>query len=362
MKSAKQQAVLAFIGSLAAAGPALGAPAQFEAGLTLVGQTSDADAADSEAVASLDLITTVPMGAGAWTVYVEGNTTPEDGGVSAALPEANADAGSAVDRDGNGRLQVSELHYGVSAGGGQAVAGLLDVTAYLDTSAVANDEAGQFLGAGFVNNPTVAFPDYTLGGVYARPAAGRGFGWVAAVAGSNGLGDNPDASYSELVDLGEDGKGVFSALELQWQAGPTLLRLGGWWSTADHEALDGGGDDLDNRGVYLSTDWTEGPVGFNLRAGLARESVSEAADFVALALEYRAADGRLGLGWARTGASDDLGPGAEATQQAEFYLRMDFSPNLHLTPSVQWLLDSGLGSSPAGEDAVVGSLRLGLAY
>ena len=109
-------------------------------------------------------------------------------------------------------------------------------------------------------------------------------------------------------------------------------------------------------------DWLQGPVGMNLRAGLAREAVSEAADFVALALEYRAADGRLGLGWARTGASEDLGPEAEATQQAELYLRMDFGPRLHLTPSVQWLVDSGLGSSPAGEDAVVGSLRLGLSY
>ncbi len=362
MESSKRRAVLACLGSLAAAGPVLAAPANFEAGLTLVGQTSDADAADSETVASLDLITTVPMGAGAWTLYVEGNTSPENQGVSSALPEANADAGTALDRDGNGRLQVSELHYSVPSGAGEAVIGLLDVTVYLDTSAVANDEATQFLGAGFVNNPTVAFPDYTLAGVVSQPAAGRGFGWVAAVAGSNGLGDNPDASYSELVDLGEDGRGVFSALELQWQAGRTLLRLGGWWSTADRPALDGSGDELDNRGVYLSTDWTEGPVGFNLRAGLARESVSEAADFVALALEYRAADGRLGLGWARTGASDELGAEAEATQQAEFYLRMDFSPHLHLTPSVQWLLDSGLGASPAGEDAVVGSMRLGLAY
>ena len=51
------------------------------------------------------------MGNGEWTLYVEGSTTPHSDGVSNLLPDTNADAGTALDGDGKGRLQVSVLHY-----------------------------------------------------------------------------------------------------------------------------------------------------------------------------------------------------------------------------------------------------------
>lgn len=357
---AARAAAVAF--SVALAAPAGAVPALFDGGLVVVGQASDADEADAEVTASLNLLTRLEMGPGAWMLFVEGNTSPRSGGVSAALPEVNSHAGSALDRDGNGRLQVSEFVYVVPIRAGGVAVGLVDVTAYLDASEVANDEGSQFLAAALVNNPTVGFPDYTLGGVYARLPAGEGPGWVLAVTGSNGLADNPDASYTQLVDVSAHGKGVFSALELQWQHALDVYRLGGWWSTADHEALHGSGSDLDSRGVYLSADWMWGSAGLNLRAGWARESISEAARFVAVALRLRADVGVFGAGWAWTGASDGLGDGAEDTHQTEVYLRMELAHDLHLTPSVQWIQHSALGGSPAGDDAFVGSLRVGVTY
>lgn len=92
------------------------------------------------------------------------------------LGEVNGDAGSALNGNGDGRLQISELRYALPVRDfGTLSFGLLDPTAFLDTtshanptagpdfSGIANDETTQFLGNSFVNNPVVEFPDYTLG-------------------------------------------------------------------------------------------------------------------------------------------------------------------------------------------------------
>ncbi len=93
------------------------------------------------------------MGPGLWTLYVEGNTTPRNNGISSVLGEANADIGSALDGDDSGRLQVSELHYAISLASGELVTGLIDASSFLDASKVANDETAQFLGRRFRQQP-----------------------------------------------------------------------------------------------------------------------------------------------------------------------------------------------------------------
>lgn len=206
--------------------------AEVEAGLTIVAQgTSDGDA-DAELTTSFDLVATLPTGPGKLVIYVEGNTSPSRNGVAALFAEANADAGTALDRDGDGRLQVSELHYIQALNShGIAVVGLLDPTTSLDTSHIANDETGQFLTTSLVNNPSIGFPDYTLGAIYNHDLDGN-VTMTLMLTGSNGLGDNPDASYAQLVDVTEDGKGVFAAAELQWLPGAYALRGGAWLNTA----------------------------------------------------------------------------------------------------------------------------------
>jgi len=69
--------------------------------------------------------------------------------------------------------------------------GLLDPSGYLDRRRITNDENVQFLGASFVNNPTIEFPDYTLGLVYERPGNAGGPQINAVLTSSNGLIDNP---------------------------------------------------------------------------------------------------------------------------------------------------------------------------
>jgi hypothetical protein len=332
---------------------------EFEGGITAVVQDTDESKVDGESNASLDLVTTIPLGPGAWTLYVEGSTTLDAGHVAAVFGEANADAGTALDRDDKGRLQVSELLYSLPVGTGELSAGLLDVTGFLDASEVANDETTQFLGSSFVNNPAVEFPDYTLGVVYAQVPESDGLGFIVTLLGSNGLGDNPNVSYSELVDVSEDGKGVFAGGELVTINGPGTYRLGAWLNTADHNELAGTSNDEENAGAYLSADWLFENFGVNLRLGVADEDVSEAASFVAVSAGYEYGTVTYGAGIAQTGVSDDVAGDVDDTTQIELYAGWDVRENLQITPSLMFLQNSGFDSSDSAfdSDVILGAVR-----
>ena len=326
-------------------------PVAVEGGMTAVLQAADDSRVDSELTASFDLVTTLPAGGGNWIVYVEGNTTPSKNSVSQRLGEANADAGSALDRDGKGQLQVSELHYLRVFGAGALAVGLLDVTASLDNSAVANDETTQFLSNPLVNNPTIGFPDYSLGVVY-NHETGPDRGYTLALTSSHGLADNPHVSYAQLTDVSARGKGVFAAAEGQWPQADSQLRLGAWVNTADHPRLNGRPGTEQNYGLYLVADghWATGL--WNLRAGLANEAVSPASYFLSAAMERPLNKATLGLGIAYTGLSDHYqAPQRDDMLLAEVYLR--FVPRHHVSfsPAVQWLNNSGFDSSGSVVDA-----------
>lgn len=335
-----------------------------EGGLTVVGQTASDGAVSDELFASLDILSTLPVGDGRLVIYVEGNTSQNDSGVSAMIGEANADAGTALDRDANGRFQVSEFHYDRSVGEGVLAAGLLDATGYLDGSDVANDETAQFLGGSFVNNPTIGFPDYALGLVYHHEQSEEPFDFTLVLTSSHGLGDNPNASYSELVDVGADGKGVFAAGEAFWTLDGVVVKAGVWVNSADHAKLDGSGN-ASNYGLYGVLDVPAGEAMINVRLGLANEEVSQAAHFVSVAGNYPVAWGEVGAGLAYTGLSGkDATPGFDDSIHAELYARYDVSENMHVTPSLQYIENSGFDGSEATIDArqTVAGVRLGYSF
>ena len=176
------------------AAPAL----ELETGLTLIGQAADGDA---EASASADLFFSGTAGATRWLLHLEAGSTPASDAVSAHYPQANGDLGSALNADDAGRVQLSELLLErLLSGGWTLVGGLIDASGFVDRSRVANDEARQFLGASFVNNPSINFPDYAPGLALDRPLAdGRDTGLSLVLASSNGLADNPSHSYGELL-------------------------------------------------------------------------------------------------------------------------------------------------------------------
>lgn len=174
-------------------------PVSVSGGVTAVAQTVDDDRVRSEVVSSVDLFLGFALGGRVrLETYVEANTTPFRGGVSTLVGEANTDAGTALNRRRQGRVQLSEVRLVIPLGGGlNAHGGLLDATGFLDVSRIANDENLFFLGVPLVNNPTIEFPDYALGvaleGSLPRTESVK----VGAVlSSSHGLADNPAVSYA----------------------------------------------------------------------------------------------------------------------------------------------------------------------
>ena len=343
---------------------------QFELEVSLIGtyQSSSDGRVEDEAGLRPEVLMTLPMwGFGRIHLHAEGSTTPKSNGVTTFLPDANANIGPATNSSGRGRLQMSEAYYEVQFGGLGVNVGLLDTTAFLDSSAVMGDEHTQFMNATLVHNATIEFPDYTLGVVMTTEGGGAMPGLTLVAGSTNGLGDNPSKSYSELFDVRSSGKGVFAAAEAGWGLEALgedgAARIGAWVNTADHAYIDATPGTTDNKGVYGVLEGTAIGTGWALRAGLADESASAADWFVGGALQRKLTDTLLaGIGATQTGANDDLGVGFSDSTQAEIYVKYDILPQLSLTPSVQWISNPGFDDTDTvvDKDNYVFGLRVGV--
>ncbi len=332
------------------------------AGATISAFATDLKNTNDELTASFDMISTLPSQSGQWLVYVEGNTSPRMDGVSEMLPEVNADVGSALDRDGKGRFQVSELHYSWSSTFGTLTTGLMDSAGFLDASDIANDETRQFSSGSFVNNPVIALPDYTLGVAYHRDNEAETMGITGLLVSSHGLADNKNASYSELFKLSEDEKGAFIALEGYWKTGALISRVGLWTSTADNIELVDSNQVQNNYGVYAVVDGTTSHFNWNIRAGLANDEVSSAARFLSAAVEVPTGENTFGVAIGQTWVSSEIKSDGiiENTQQLEVYYRLTINNNFELTPDIQYIKNSEFNA--AQDSAIVYGVRLGWAF
>ena len=280
-----------------------------EGGLTVTSQFSNETSLQDGYFASLDLLFGLPVGPGKFTAYIEGNTTPRANGVGTVLGEANADLGSALDSNGNGRLQISEFHYALPVAGGTFTIGLLDASAFIDASDIANDETTQFLAGPFVNNPTIAFPDYSLGMAYQIEPHNNWPGFNFVVTSSHGLADNEHANYTQLFNIADDDKGIFAAAETVWPLANNTVRVGAWTNTGDNVLLNGSGRTEENYGIYVSNDHQFSFGKINLRAGLANKLVSPAESFIGLAYETEIAGFTTGAAISQANISSKAGAG-----------------------------------------------------
>ena len=75
--------------------------------------------------------------------------------------------GTNADAIGNEAILVKELYYEMPVLGDNItlMIGKMDFTGIFDASAYADDECTQFLNAAFVDDPTIPFPEYSLGAV-----------------------------------------------------------------------------------------------------------------------------------------------------------------------------------------------------
>jgi hypothetical protein len=329
--------------------PALVANAQESAlqvsgGLTMVGLHPNEARIQDDQTLSADLFVERSSDRGRWLLYIEGNSSLDVQAASTILIEANADAGTALDPDRNGRIQISELNYQFwRRGGDRLTVGLVDSSAYLDRTRITNDENLQFLGASFVNNPTIEFPDYTIGLVYEKARLAGRPQINAVLTSSNGLADNPNLSYSQLLEFTDGDKGVFAAIGLGWPEQTHLTRVGAWVNTRSHTALAGNGaTNKDNYGVYAVHGRSWGSHAVNLRIGLANPEISQGSGFSALAYRYRWRAHAIGVGMARTFVStEETDPDLDDSTQLEIFGRFTLNESFHLTVSIQKLIHSG---------------------
>ncbi len=324
---------------------------EFTGGITTTFQTSSDTRIDDEITASADLILTWQLNTDEFYTYIEANKSPRNKGISSIIPEANADAGSALDKDLDGRIQISEIGYRHFIDDQQILTfGLIDVTAYFDQSRIASDENSQFLGVSFVQNPTIEFPDYTLGIIYENSFTEKTI-FRAALTASNGIADNSNLSYAQLVDVDNEDKGAFTILSLTHKKQPWLFRGGVWTHTAPHDSLDGSRDNLKNYGVYFLSGFQKNSHGINLRLGQSNELVSLAQRFAGLSYQYRQSPFVLGVGAAKIFISDD-DPGSigKDTSHYETYLRYRINQNFFVTADIQYLINSNFDASDTLRD------------
>lgn len=334
----------------------------WDGGITAVYQYPDDDRVDDELTGSADLIATIPRTGGEWLIYVEASTTPQAGAVSALYPTANADAGSVIDRDGDGGVQISELNYTFRLDGDRTLmVGLIDPSAWLDRSRATNDENQHFVNGSFVNNATIEFPDYTLGGVVRWIGNDNRPEVTLVAASSDGLADVPDRSYQDLLDIGDDQRGGFLAGGASWLRDHWSTRLGAWVRTDDHTRLDDPEKTSSNYGAYGVLGWQANGHVLNARIGLANDRVSVASGFMALAYERQTRWGLFGAGVARSFLSDEFTEeGLADTTDAEIFFRVPVAGRRgHVTPSIQYLENPGFDASGAraGTEAIVAGVR-----
>ena len=332
----------------------------WEGGVTAVYQVADDDQVDPEFTASADLFITLPGKTGEWLMYIEASTSPDVNGVSALYPTANADAGSVLNEDGDGGIQISELNYTFQLKDDRTLMlGLINPSAWLDRSRITNDENLHYLSGNFKNNATIEFPDYTLGGVFRWPGSESRPEVSLVISSSDGKADVPDRSYQDLLKLTSDERGAFLGIGASWLRDRSSVRLGAWLRSDDH-AVAGSPDDTEmNYGIYGVFGWQDAANAVNIRLGLANEDVSVATRFAAVAYQRETRIGLFGIGVSRTAISNNFRQGdQDSTSAAEMFFRFPGGTSHgHITPSVQYVENPGFdasGSIPSSSAVVAG--------
>jgi len=322
-----------------------------ELGSTIVGQQISKKNGDitKDLVGSIDLVIDADLGFGTLHLYGEGASTA-DISASSLVAGANADAGTAATPAGKGRIQLSEISFGFDVGALNSNIGVMDLSAFADATATANDEGAQFLADALVNNPTIAFPDYTPAIVF-NYGEEDGIQFTALTANAYGLGDNPRGNYSQLFKFGNtptgERKGLFSLAELRLPLSQdgALLTMGGWHSSMEATRYDATGNDKSTLGGYANIDGAVGDLAWSARVGFNNGKTDITAgvnSFASLSTEYTINEQHaFGAGVAHSGLLNDyktsLAPNTGAnTTVAEIYYRWQITDEIAISPDIQY--------------------------
>ena len=326
---------------------------------------------------SADLQKLLGFETGSIYMLVEGGW-PDAEGIDAV--SVGSAFGVNADAIGNQGPVVKELYYQglVFSDALTMMVGKIDFTGVFDASAYADDECTQFLNATFVDDPTIPFPDYSLGvilnwditnswylmgGVADAQADARETGFRTTFAGED--------YFFYIFETGITPQFVSANGRL-----PGAYRVGLWYDPqpkANTDLADAGKSYRDDTGFYVTCDQmlakeNAGPddeqgLGVFFRYGCANGKRNDITDFFSTGFQYAGlVEGRdsdvFGFGFAHGTFSDRASATYTDDYEAAFemYYSAEIAPWFIVSPSIQYVKNPGGDGSI--EDAVVLGARV----
>jgi len=290
-----------------------------------------------------------------------------------------------ADAIGNQGPVVKELYYqGVVFSDALTImVGKIDFTGVFDASAYADDECTQFLNAAFVDDPTIPFPDYSLGVVLTYDLTDS---WYVMGGIADAQADGRETGFRTTF---HDEDYFFYALETGVTAEfssdngamPAAYRMGMWVDGQDKARFSNSKNYRDDTGVYVSCDQMfykennkpEDSQGLGVfgRFGYANSDLNPIGNFWSIGVQYQGLfEGRdddvAAIGFASGIFSDYDGAkdGGNYTENHENVLEMYYNaqvtPWLNLSPSIQYI--SNTGGDKTIKDVVLFGLRAQMTF
>jgi len=331
---------------------------------------------------SVDLQKLLGFETGSIYMLVEGGW-PDAEGIDAS--SVGSAFGVNADAIGNQGPVVKELYYQgpVFSDALTIMAGKIDFTGVFDASAYADDECTQFLNAAFVDDPTIPFPDYSLGIVLNWDITDSWYlmGGVADAQANGRETGFRTAFYDEDYFFYALETGITPQLNSSNGAMPGAYRVGMWVDGQNKARFSNSKNYRDDIGVYVSCDQMvykensnpEDSQGLGVfgRFGYANSDLNPIGNFWSIGLQYQGLlDGRdddvLGIGFAQgifsdyAGANDDADYTENHENALEVYYNAQVTPWLSLSPSIQYI--SNTGGDETIKDAVVFGLRAQMTF
>ena len=279
-----------------------------------------------------------------------------------------------ADAIGNEAIIVKELYYEGPLFNDDLslMIGKIDFTGVFDASAYADDECSQFLNAAFVDNPTIPFPEYSLGAVLNWDVTDRlyikgGIADAQAVGRRTGFKTtfHKEDYFFYILETG-----VTSEINSANGEIPGTYRIGMWSDPQPKVNSDGTKTTRDDIGFYTSCDqmlYKENSdpedgqgLGTFVRYGYAPGKRNDITNFWSLGFQYQGLiEGReddvLGLGFAQGFFSDTakITYTNDYESAAELYYNAKIASWLNVTPSIQYITNPG-GNRSIGNAVVLG--------
>jgi len=238
--------------------------------------------------------------------------------------------------------------------------GKLDFTGIFDASAYADDECSQFINAVLVDDPTIPFPQQSLGAVLIWDITDS---WYLMGGVADAQADVREIGFRTTF---HDEDYFFYALETGKTIGSGTYRTG-LWNDPQPKGSDNKRDDI---GVYTSCDWTlckenadpedSQGLGTFFRYGYAPSNKNDVTNFFSLGFQYQGLfDGRdddvFGLAYARGVFANRAASDYPADYESvlEVYYNAQLTPWFVFGPSIQYVANPG-GSNTAKDAFVFG--------